>query len=62
MVVSMRSYKPEDVERVRNITRPYIETHGEPIAWVSPDFLHGNRLRALMKMIGFQSCQGDRHY
>lgn len=34
-VVSMRPYKPEDVERVRDITRPYLETHGEPIAWVS---------------------------
>jgi len=33
-VVSMRPYKPEDVERVRDITRPYLETHGEPIAWV----------------------------
>jgi hypothetical protein len=33
-VVSMRPYKPEDVERVRDITRPYLEAHGEPIAWV----------------------------
>jgi uncharacterized protein YcsI (UPF0317 family) len=35
MVVSMRPYKLEDVERVREITRPYVETHGEPVAWVS---------------------------
>lgn len=33
-MVSMRPYKPEDIERVRAITRPYLETHGEPIAWV----------------------------
>jgi uncharacterized protein YcsI (UPF0317 family) len=39
-VVSMRPYKPEDVERVRDITRPYLETHGEPIAWVSDLILH----------------------
>lgn len=32
-VVSMRPYKAEDVERVRDITRPYVATHGEPIAW-----------------------------
>jgi uncharacterized protein YcsI (UPF0317 family) len=39
-VVSMRPYKPEDVERVRDITRPYLETHGEPIAWGSDLILH----------------------
>ena len=33
MVVSMRPYHPEDIEKVRNITRPYVKTHGEPIAW-----------------------------
>ncbi|KAI5815173.1 hypothetical protein BZA77DRAFT_86717 [Pyronema omphalodes] len=32
-VVSMRPYKKEDVERVRDITRPFREMHGEPIAW-----------------------------
>ncbi|KLT44685.1 DUF1445 domain-containing protein [Cutaneotrichosporon oleaginosum] len=32
-VVSMRPYPPEQVERVRTITRPYVRTHGEPIAW-----------------------------
>lgn len=32
-VVSMRPYRAEDVEKVRAITRPYITTHGEPIAW-----------------------------
>lgn len=32
-VVSMRPYKIEDVEAVRNITRAYVATHGEPIAW-----------------------------
>lgn len=32
-VVSMRPYKIEDVSRVRDITRPYVATHGEPIDW-----------------------------
>jgi uncharacterized protein YcsI (UPF0317 family) len=34
-VVSMRWYKPEDVETVREITRHprFVEQHGEPIAW-----------------------------
>lgn len=32
-VVSMRPYKQSDIERVRNITRPFVTTHGEPIAW-----------------------------
>ena len=35
MVVSMRPYKKADVERVRDITRPYVKTHGEPVAWAS---------------------------
>jgi uncharacterized protein YcsI (UPF0317 family) len=33
MVVSMRPYRPDDVENVRNITRRFVKTHGEPIAW-----------------------------
>jgi uncharacterized protein YcsI (UPF0317 family) len=32
-VVSMRPYKRSETEAVRSITRPYIATHGEPIAW-----------------------------
>jgi uncharacterized protein YcsI (UPF0317 family) len=32
-VVSMRPYKKNEIEAVRSITRPYIATHGEPIAW-----------------------------
>ncbi|ORY64022.1 DUF1445 domain-containing protein [Pseudomassariella vexata] len=32
-VVSMRPYKASEIERVREITRGYSETHGEPIAW-----------------------------
>lgn len=32
-VVSMRPYKKTDVEKVRDITRRYVATHGEPIAW-----------------------------
>ena len=33
MVVSMRPYKKDDLERVRSITRPFTATHGEPVAW-----------------------------
>lgn len=33
MVVSMRPYREEQIERVRDITRPYTATHGEPVAW-----------------------------
>jgi uncharacterized protein YcsI (UPF0317 family) len=33
-VVSMRPYRPEELERVRKITSRYIYAHGEPIAWV----------------------------
>ncbi|KAK3938173.1 hypothetical protein QBC46DRAFT_390780 [Diplogelasinospora grovesii] len=32
-VVSMRPYRTEDVEKVRDITRPFVTTHGEPVAW-----------------------------
>lgn len=32
-VVSMRPYKRADVERTRDLTRPFVSTHGEPIAW-----------------------------
>lgn len=32
-IVSMRPYKSTEIEAVRDITRPYIATHGEPIAW-----------------------------
>lgn len=32
-IVSMRPYKAEDVERVRSVTRRYLATHGEPVAW-----------------------------
>ncbi len=32
-VVSMRPYKRSEIKAVRSITRPYIATHGEPIAW-----------------------------
>jgi len=36
MVVSMRPYKPDDVERARDVTRPYRIGHGEPVAWGDP--------------------------
>ncbi|KEF53781.1 uncharacterized protein A1O9_10182 [Exophiala aquamarina CBS 119918] len=32
-VVSMRPYRRKDIERVRDITRPYLITHGEPLDW-----------------------------
>jgi uncharacterized protein YcsI (UPF0317 family) len=32
-VVSMRPYKRCEIEAVRNVTRGYAMTHGEPIAW-----------------------------
>lgn len=32
-IVSMRPYRPEHIERVREVTRPYHSTHGEPVAW-----------------------------
>ncbi|HWT05652.1 MAG TPA: putative hydro-lyase [Xanthomonadales bacterium] len=36
LVVSMRPYRANDVERVRDVTRPYRLAHGEPIAWGDP--------------------------
>lgn len=32
-IVSMRPYRPEHIGRVREVTRPYHSTHGEPVAW-----------------------------
>ncbi|KAM5343321.1 hypothetical protein ACJ41O_014287 [Fusarium nematophilum] len=32
-VVTLRPYKKSDIERVREITRPYLPTHGECVAW-----------------------------
>jgi uncharacterized protein YcsI (UPF0317 family) len=44
MVVSMRPFKPEDVEEVREITRPYRGAHGEPIHWGDPEAIGIRRL------------------
>ncbi|GJN93251.1 hypothetical protein Rhopal_006298-T1 [Rhodotorula paludigena] len=33
MVVSMRPYPPSAIERVRDLTRPFVRAHGEPVAW-----------------------------
>ncbi|GAA6023152.1 hypothetical protein JCM10207_005744 [Rhodosporidiobolus poonsookiae] len=33
MVVSMRPYPADLVEKARDVTRPFIRAHGEPIAW-----------------------------
>jgi len=32
-IVSMRPYRKRDIEKIRDITRPYVATHGEPIDW-----------------------------
>jgi uncharacterized protein YcsI (UPF0317 family) len=32
-IVSMRPYRPEEIECVREVTRPYLSTHGEPVSW-----------------------------
>jgi uncharacterized protein YcsI (UPF0317 family) len=32
-VVSMRPYKRSDIQRVRELTRPFSRTHGEPVGW-----------------------------
>ncbi|KAL6250462.1 hypothetical protein RBB50_002764 [Rhinocladiella similis] len=32
-VVSMRPYRRKEIETIRDVTRPYVDTHGEPIAW-----------------------------
>jgi uncharacterized protein YcsI (UPF0317 family) len=36
MVVSMRPYKADEVERARDVTRPFRIGHGEPVAWGDP--------------------------
>jgi uncharacterized protein YcsI (UPF0317 family) len=36
MVVSMRPYRRDEIERVRDVTRPYRVAHGEPVAWGDP--------------------------
>lgn len=32
-IVSMRPYRRKEIKKVRDITRPYLITHGEPIDW-----------------------------
>jgi uncharacterized protein YcsI (UPF0317 family) len=32
-VVSMRPHRKADIERVRELSRPFVSTHGEPVAW-----------------------------
>ncbi len=39
MVVSMRPYKAHEVERARDVTRPFRIGHGEPVAWGDPEQL-----------------------
>ena len=36
MVVSMRPYKADEIERVRAVSRPFRLMHGEPVAWGDP--------------------------
>ena len=44
MIVSMRPFKPEDVHRAREVTRPYRAAHGEPVHWGDPDAIGIRRL------------------
>jgi len=44
MIVSMRPFKPEDVDAVREITRPYRAAHGEPLHWGDPEAIGIRRL------------------
>ena len=44
MIVSMRPFKPQDVDAVREITRPYRAAHGEPIHWGDPEAIGIRRL------------------
>ena len=44
MIVSMRPFKPQDVDNVREITRPYRAAHGEPVHWGDPDSIGIRRL------------------
>jgi uncharacterized protein YcsI (UPF0317 family) len=39
MVVSMRPYRPDEVERVRAVTRPFSQAHGEPFWAGDPEAL-----------------------
>ncbi|KAJ5754228.1 hypothetical protein N7533_003771 [Penicillium manginii] len=32
-IVSMRPYRLEQIAHVREVTRPFLSTHGEPVAW-----------------------------
>ncbi|HTD35929.1 MAG TPA: putative hydro-lyase [Candidatus Limnocylindrales bacterium] len=36
MVASMRPYREDEIERVRDVTRPYRSVHGEPLGWGNP--------------------------
>jgi uncharacterized protein YcsI (UPF0317 family) len=44
MIVSMRPFKPQDVDAVREITRPYRAAHGEPVHWGDPEAIGIRRL------------------
>ncbi|MBV8150368.1 MAG: putative hydro-lyase [Candidatus Eremiobacteraeota bacterium] len=44
MIVSMRPFKAEDVQKVRAVTRPYRRAHGEPIHWGDPSEIGIRRL------------------
>jgi uncharacterized protein YcsI (UPF0317 family) len=44
MIVSMRPFKAEDVDTVREITRPYRAAHGEPVHWGDPDAIGIRRI------------------
>src|SRR5581483_9197134 len=44
LVVSMRPFHAEDVDRVREITREFRAAHGEPVHWGDPEALGIRRL------------------
>lgn len=44
MIVSMRPFKAEDVDDVREITRPYRAAHGEPVHWGDPEAIGIRRI------------------
>jgi uncharacterized protein YcsI (UPF0317 family) len=46
LIVSMRPYPADDLERVRTITRPFVEAHGEPVGW---GYQHGLGIRDLSR-------------
>ena len=49
MVVSMRPYLPSQIPEIQRITRPYSQTHGEPVGWGAEG----------AKMLGIDDVEGQ---